>query len=386
MRLSRIVLSLVLIGCAGALQAKPKSSKSKPRPAKAAKAAKVVKGGKSARSAKVASAGSVHKVQKGETAAKIAKSYGMTVSELAELNPKVRVAHLSKGTVLKVRSAARVLPEVETRPEMDEESVSPAATSAVPLAPVATLPAIPSQNPATLLHLERVLPENVMKTAPTAPIAESRDAVAEGSRSSLATTLPLFVPVLRPGTGVEYESQQTADLGFRPVDPSQIDLLWPVETRTVSSAWGPRIRSRASRIVKASVRKRVKVRYRSTHKGVDLTAPVGTDVYAALDGKVVVSGRHKAYGNYIIVDHGNGVQTLYAHHSLNIAHEGDLVRRGQKIAEVGRTGNATGPHLHFELIQQGLRQNPIPFLNDVEEIPAEMMAFNNAASTQLRRR
>ncbi len=377
MRLSRIVLSLVLIGCAGALQARPKSSKSKPRPAKAAK---VVKGGKSA---KAVTAGSVYKVQKGDTATKIAKAHGMSVSELAELNPKVRVAHLAKGTILKVRSAARALPEVESRPEVNDVSASPAVAL---LAPVATLPAIPAQAPATLLHLERVLPENVMKKAPAAPVAEPRDAAAEGSRSSLATTLPLFVPVLRPGTGVEYESQQASDLGFHPVDPSQIDLLWPVETRTVSSAWGPRIRSRSTRIVKASVRKRVKVRYRSTHKGVDLTAPVGTDVYAALDGKVLVSGRHKAYGNYIIVDHGNGVQTLYAHHVLNIAREGDLVRRGQKIAEVGRTGNATGPHLHFELIQQGLRHNPIPFLNDVEEIPAEMMAFNNAASTQLRRR
>ena len=95
-----------------------------------------------------------------------------------------------------------------------------------------------------------------------------------------------------------------------------------------------------------------------------------------MDGLVVVAGKHKQYGNYVVVEHGNGVHTLYAHHSLILVQEGEIVRRGQKIAEVGRTGNATGPHLHFELKVDGVQRNPLPVLNEEAEIPAELAAKN----------
>jgi murein DD-endopeptidase MepM/ murein hydrolase activator NlpD len=173
---------------------------------------------------------------------------------------------------------------------------------------------------------------------------------------------------------------------FEAADLARLDLLWPVETRTISSAWGPRMRSRTVRVVKKNVKKRVRVRFQGTHKGVDLTAPAGTDVYAAMDGIVVTSSKHRQYGNYVVIDHGNGVTTLYAHHKRNFTREGDLVRRGQKIAEVGRSGNATGSHLHFELRLDGVHQNPLPYLNDSEEIPAELVAQNQAALPLTRRR
>jgi murein DD-endopeptidase MepM/ murein hydrolase activator NlpD len=128
--------------------------------------------------------------------------------------------------------------------------------------------------------------------------------------------------------------------------------------------------------IRVKDQRKKRVRYRSRHKGVDLTAPTGTAVFAALDGQVVFSGKHKGYGNYVLVDHGNGVATLYAHHSLNLVQAGDIVRRGQKIAEVGRTGNATGPHLHFELRVDGMQRNPLPVLNDEEEVPSDRAAQN----------
>jgi murein DD-endopeptidase MepM/ murein hydrolase activator NlpD len=131
-----------------------------------------------------------------------------------------------------------------------------------------------------------------------------------------------------------------------------------------------------TRVVRAKNQRKKRVRYRGRHKGVDLNAPKGTAVFAALDGEVIFSGRHKQYGNYVVLDHGNGVVTLYAHHQLNLVQIGDIVRRGQKIAEVGRTGNATGPHLHFELKIDGVQQNPLPVLNDEEEIPEEMASQN----------
>jgi murein DD-endopeptidase MepM/ murein hydrolase activator NlpD len=169
---------------------------------------------------------------------------------------------------------------------------------------------------------------------------------------------------------------------YAPADPDHLDLLWPVETRTISSAWGPRMRTRTIR-VKNQRKKRI--RYKGRHKGIDLTAPSGASVFAALDGVVTLSGKHKQYGNFVMVEHGNGVITLYAHHRLTLVREGDIVRRGQKIAEVGRTGNATGPHLHFELKIDGVQRNPLPVLNDEEEIPAEVAAHNALLAPATRR-
>ncbi|MFW5834861.1 MAG: M23 family metallopeptidase [Pseudomonadota bacterium] len=89
---------------------------------------------------------------------------------------------------------------------------------------------------------------------------------------------------------------------------------------------------------------------RAFHRGIDLAAPRGTPIHATAEGTVIRVGRHGAYGNLVEVDHGNGVRTLYAHlHSYLVKH-GDLVRAGQKVGTMGRTGRATGVHLHYEVI------------------------------------
>jgi murein DD-endopeptidase MepM/ murein hydrolase activator NlpD len=225
------------------------------------------------------------------------------------------------------------------------------------------------------VHLERVLPIEVSPDLPAQPAASDRSSVRTAAEPTIAN-LRQVVPPPAAGDGEEVvPTPLTGSLAFEPADPKNLDLLWPVETRTVSSAWGPRMRSRT---VKVKAHKR-KVHYRGSHKGVDLSAPKGADVFAALDGQVVACGRHRQYGNFVVLDHGNGVITLYAHHNRNFVKEGEIVRRGQKIAEVGRTGNATGPHLHFELRLEGLPQNPLPFMNDVEEIPADVVAQNQTA-------
>ncbi|MGM0628917.1 MAG: peptidoglycan DD-metalloendopeptidase family protein [Patescibacteria group bacterium] len=84
---------------------------------------------------------------------------------------------------------------------------------------------------------------------------------------------------------------------------------------------------------------------------VDIAAPTGTYIYAAAEGKVSVSGWHSStgYGYYIVIDHPNGVSTLYAHHSKNLVGVGQWVSKGEVIAEMGNTGYSTGPHLHFEV-------------------------------------
>jgi murein DD-endopeptidase MepM/ murein hydrolase activator NlpD len=98
------------------------------------------------------------------------------------------------------------------------------------------------------------------------------------------------------------------------------------------------------------------------HTGLDFQADTGTPILAAAGGVVVAQEYHPAYGNLVEIDHGNQLVTRYAHASKTFVNRGDLVRRGQKIAEVGSTGRSTGPHLHFEVLVQGVFQDPQKFL------------------------
>ena len=98
------------------------------------------------------------------------------------------------------------------------------------------------------------------------------------------------------------------------------------------------------------------------HEGMDFMAAEGTAITAAAGGVVVYADPHPQYGNMIEIDHGNGLITRYAHASKLIAKVGDVVLRGQKVAEVGTTGRSTGTHLHFEVRQWGAPQNPARFL------------------------
>ena len=94
------------------------------------------------------------------------------------------------------------------------------------------------------------------------------------------------------------------------------------------------------------------------HYGTDFAAEEGTPVLAFADGVVTDSGEDEGYGNYVKIDHGNGYQTLYGHCSEIWVASGDPVWRGEQIACVGETGLATGPHLHFELMKDGVYLNP----------------------------
>ncbi|NJD36407.1 MAG: M23 family metallopeptidase [Betaproteobacteria bacterium] len=101
---------------------------------------------------------------------------------------------------------------------------------------------------------------------------------------------------------------------------------------------------------------------RALHEGVDFVATSGTSIAAAAAGVVISAERHPQYGNLVEIDHGKDLTTRYAHTSKIVVKVGQLVKRGQKIAEVGSTGRSTGPHLHFEVRIRGLAQNPDRFL------------------------
>jgi murein DD-endopeptidase MepM/ murein hydrolase activator NlpD len=131
----------------------------------------------------------------------------------------------------------------------------------------------------------------------------------------------------------------------RPTD--EPGLGWPLRNGIVTSGFGPR--------------------WGGFHDGIDIAAPVGAPVRAAADGEVVYSSTLPGYGNVIILRHGRGYATVYAHNRRHLVKDGEKVVRGQLIAEVGRTGRTTGPNLHFEVRKDNVARNPLYFLPDATQ-------------------
>jgi murein DD-endopeptidase MepM/ murein hydrolase activator NlpD len=127
-----------------------------------------------------------------------------------------------------------------------------------------------------------------------------------------------------------------------------ITLVWPVEGPVIST-FGQRSRG--------------------WHAGIDITAEMGSQVYAAAAGTVVYSGWIRAYGQVIKIQHNNGFITLYAHNQKNLVEVGEDVEAGQLIASVGRSGHATGPHVHFEVRRDGKAYNPLHLLEPSDKSP-----------------
>ena len=98
------------------------------------------------------------------------------------------------------------------------------------------------------------------------------------------------------------------------------------------------------------------------HTGIDIGVPMGGNIVAASDGVVIYSGALGGYGNTVMIDHGGGIVTLYAHNSRLLVREGAQVKRGDLIAKAGSTGMSTGPHLHFEVRKNGVYQDPLTWL------------------------
>jgi murein DD-endopeptidase MepM/ murein hydrolase activator NlpD len=128
-------------------------------------------------------------------------------------------------------------------------------------------------------------------------------------------------------------------------------LAWPVPSRNnISSGFGYRIDP---------------IRHvRKLHKGIDIAAPKGTKIIAAESGVVLIASQVSGYGNTVVIDHGNNIWTWYGHirNGGIFVQEGQKVNRGDKIAEVGSTGDSTGNHLHFEVRKNQEAVNPLPYL------------------------
>lgn len=113
---------------------------------------------------------------------------------------------------------------------------------------------------------------------------------------------------------------------------------------------------------KGTVTSNFGMRWGKMHEGIDIANTLGSPIYAALDGVVTYSGWIEGYGNAIKISHGNGIETLYGHCQILNVKKGDAVKRGQLIAKMGSTGRSTGPHVHFEVIVNGVHQNPANYI------------------------
>ena len=125
------------------------------------------------------------------------------------------------------------------------------------------------------------------------------------------------------------------------ITPSAAGFTWPTSGQ-ITSGFGPR--------------------WGRMHQGLDVAAPTGRPITAAKSGKVIVAGPSGGYGNLVVIDHGGGLSTAYAHQSRIAVSVGDPVTQGGLIGYVGSTGNSTGPHLHFEVRVNGVARDPLPYL------------------------
>ena len=175
------------------------------------------------------------------------------------------------------------------------------------------------------------LEEGTLLFVPRAQHAASVPAAADFPMARVEPRPPRRSPALIPHAGA------------RPLDPAARGepLAWPAQGVLISS-YGER--------------------QRDHHDGIDLAAPEGTPVRAADSGVVLFSGEQRGYGNIVLLAHDNDLVTVYAHNAENLVSRGDHVARGAEIARIGHTGNATGPHLHFEVRVAARPRDPLGFL------------------------
>jgi murein DD-endopeptidase MepM/ murein hydrolase activator NlpD len=198
------------------------------------------------------------------------------------------------------------------------------------------------------------------------PEAERQLPVSIITPSAVSSEPPPHVKAPVGGRGVEVAGLRAPVGGLvgAPVEP-RTPLLGPAKSRDLrvgptGFAWP--LAGRLS----SSFGKRAQ----GHHDGIDITAPKGTSVYAARDGKVIFSDRLSGYGNVLILEHSGGYTTVYAHNDANLVGKGARIRRGDRIATVGDTGRARGPHLHFEVRKSNVARNPLYYLPGTTAVAA----------------
>lgn len=273
---------------------------------------------------------SVYIAKRGDTAVSIAEQYNMDLAKLEELNPEIK-SSCRKGMLVNVIETESYLPIQYVR----------------------------EISPVTFLDYETIEVETSSLNAGT------RDVISRGqrgeklsnievtyvdgkeySRKTISSTITKQPVVEKIGIGI---------YAARPDSPSTVltgtgEFGWPVDGGYISD---PFLSDR-------------------NHKGMDIAASTGTEIYAAADGVVVSAGWNSGgYGYFVQLGHVDGYQTVYGHMSAVLVTEGQEVSRGQLIGEIGSTGNSTGPHCHFEVRHEGICLDPALFVNTVDSFNEE---------------
>lgn len=265
--------------------------------------------------------------QEGDTVVSVVQKYGMQVDEFEEMNPSAAMG-IKAGQLLNVVKTERYLPiqyvrEIESHAFLDYETVE-IETSSLNVGVRSVL--TKGERGEKISKIEITYVDNI-----------------EGSRKVLSSKV-LKNPVMETiGIGTYSampDNPDTVYFGTPLTGTGQMG--WPLDGGWVSDSF---ISDR-------------------NHKGLDIAAPEGTEIYAAEEGLVVSAGWNSGgYGNVVMIEHPNGYATVYAHMIMTYATEGEYVSKGQLIGFVGNTGNSFGDHCHFEVRYQGICLDPASFLN-----------------------
>ncbi|MGE4549454.1 MAG: peptidoglycan DD-metalloendopeptidase family protein [Intestinibacillus sp.] len=252
-----------------------------------------------------------------DTLSSIAQAHGMLVDEILALNPDIVPEALSPGTKVTI-TAAKPLVSVQIKKTIDY-------TEAIPYDTV---------------------------TRKSDDLAKNKVQVIQQGVPGEATIEAQVVLV----NGVEQERTILS----RTVLSNATDKIVEVGTKNIGVGTGTLRRP----IAGGTITSGFKWRWGRMHKGIDIADSIGTPVMAADNGKVIYAGYSTSgYGKYIIVNHNNGMKTLYAHNSVLKVEVGDVVEKGQTIALSGNTGNSTGPHLHFEVLVDDVNVDPMKYID-----------------------
>lgn len=264
----------------------------------------------------------VYLVSRGDTLWDIAANNGLKVSTLQQANPQLNGDRLQIGEEVNL-SVVESLVHVVAVTEITKEENIPFKTT--------------TTNSSKMLYTQTKVNqkgENGLKEVTYRITSKNGVEIDKEILSEKVIKEPVTQEVVkgtaRPSTSTSYAN----------INPSG-RFGWPSASRRISSYFGPR--------------------GRGYHYGIDISGPVGTAIYAADSGVVTFSGSSGSYGRTVIINHGNGLTTLYAHNSSNLVSVGARVSKGQRIANMGVTGNATGSHLHFEIRINGTKVNPMRY-------------------------
>jgi murein DD-endopeptidase MepM/ murein hydrolase activator NlpD len=168
----------------------------------------------------------------------------------------------------------------------------------------------------------------------------ARQEPERGAKSKVPDTTEVPVAARHPEKGELVQAPEPLE-DSSPIKTDRGRFAWPVEG-DISSLYG--------------------MRHGRRHDGIDIRAKTGTPVYASADGEVVYAKRMRGYGNLVLLKHEGDFFTVYAHNSVNLVKLGASIKKGQMVSRVGRTGRATGPHLHFEVREGAKARNPLFFM------------------------